>query len=388
MYRSRLVVVFYPGRVRVFDTTLRDGEQAPGIDLSVEQKLMVARRLADLRVDVIEAGFPVASRAEHEATKLINRELSDRVEVIALSRCAKKDIEDTLSTGVSSIHLFLATSDIHLQYKLRLSREQAIERILESVSYAKEHGLTVEFSPEDATRSDRAFLSEAITAALSAGADRINLPDTVGVMEPFGMYNLIVEVKRLVGNKILSVHCHNDFGMATANTVAAVSAGAEQVHVTVNGIGERAGNTSLEEVVMALKKLLKVEVGVVASRLYETSRFVSEVTGVPVPYFKPIVGDNAFGHEAGIHVHGVLQNPQTYEPMQPEEVGNFRRIALGKNSGSYGLKVMLNERGLTLSDEQLKKVLDEIKAEAEKGCHVSVDQAVEIARRVCPSVKA
>ena len=382
------MVVFYPGRVRIFDTTLRDGEQAPGIDLSVEQKLMVARRLADLRVDVIEAGFPVASRAEYEATKLINQELSDRVEVIALSRCAKKDIEDTLSTGVSSIHLFLATSDIHLQYKLRMSREQAIERILESVSYAKENGLTVEFSPEDAPRSDRAFLSEAITAALSAGADRINIPDTVGVMEPFGMYNLVVEIKRLVGNKILSVHCHNDFGMATANTVAAVSAGAEQVHVTVNGIGERAGNTSLEEVVMALKKLLKAEVGVVASRLYETSRFVAEVTGVPVPYFKPIVGDNAFGHEAGIHVHGVLQNPQTYEPMQPEEVGNFRRIALGKHSGSYGLKVMLNERGLTLSDEQLKKVLDEIKAEAERGCHVSVDQAVEIARRVCLSVKA
>lgn len=382
------MVAFYPQRVRIFDTTLRDGEQAPGIDLSVEQKLKVAHQLARLRVDVIEAGFPAASRSEHEATRLINRELSDRVEVIALSRCSRQDIEQTVSTGISSIHLFLATSDIHLRYKLKITREEAINRIYESVKFAKSQGLTVEFSPEDATRSDPEFLSEAVVAALQAGADRINIPDTVGVMDPFSMHSLMGHIKRLVGDRILSVHCHNDFGMATANTIAAIVAGAQQAHVTVNGIGERAGNTSLEEVVMALKKLLKVEVGVDTTKLYETSRFVAEITGIPVHYFKPIVGDNAFGHEAGIHVHGVLENPQTYEPMQPEEVGNFRRIALGKHSGTHGLRALLKEKGVELGEEQLRAVLEQIKAAAERGEKVTVDRAVEIARAMAKTTVA
>jgi 2-isopropylmalate synthase (EC 2.3.3.13) len=288
-----------PGaKIRIFDTTLRDGEQAPGIDLTVEQKLKIARQLAKLGVDVIEAGFPASSEGEFEATKKILAEVGDQVEVIGLSRSVKQDVDKTIDSGLSSIHLFIATSDIHLKYKLKMTREQVLDRIYESVRYAKDHGMIVEFSPEDATRTEEDFLLTAVRTAIEAGADRINIPDTVGVMHPFKFYDLVSKVVSVAGSRIVSVHCHNDFGLATANSIAGVYAGARQVHVTVNGIGERAGNASLEEVVMALKKLMGYEVNVKTYLLYETSRLVSELTGVPVPYFKPIVGDNAFGHES------------------------------------------------------------------------------------------
>ena len=369
-------------KVRIFDTTLRDGEQAPGIDLTVEQKVKIARQLARLGVDVIEAGFPAASEGEFIATKKILEEVGDQVEVIGLSRANKQDIDRTIDTGLSSIHIFIATSDIHLKYKLKMSREEVLERIYESVRYAKDHGLIVEYSPEDATRTDEEFLLKAVRTAIEAGADRINIPDTVGVMHPFKFYELISKVVKVTDGKIVSVHCHNDFGLATANSIAGVMAGARQVHVTVNGIGERAGNASLEEVVMALKKLLGYEVNVKTYLLYETSRLVAELTGVPVPYFKAIVGENAFGHESGIHVHGVIENPLTYEPISPEEVGNFRRIALGKHSGIHGLKKLLSEQGIELSDEELREVLKEIKRLAESGHKVTVDDAKAIAIKI------
>ena len=369
-------------KVRIFDTTLRDGEQAPGIDLTVEQKVKIAKQLADLGVDVIEAGFPAASEGEFEATKKIFEEVGDRVEVIGLARANKQDIDRTIETGIASIHVFIATSDIHLKYKLKMSREQVLDRIYESVRYAKDHGLIVEYSPEDATRTDRDFLLKAVKTALEAGADRINIPDTVGVMHPFKFYDLIKDVVAVAKDKIVSVHCHNDFGLATANSIAGVMAGARQVHVTVNGIGERAGNAALEEVVMALKKLLGYEVNVKTYKLYETSRLVSELTGIPVPYFKPIVGDNAFGHESGIHVHGVIENPLTYEPISPEEVGNFRRIALGKHSGIHGLKKLLEDQGIYLDEQELREVLNEIKKLAETGHKVDVETAKEIAIKV------
>ena len=263
-----------------------------------------------------------------------------------------------------------------------MTREQVLDRIYESVRYAKDHGLIVEYSPEDATRTDEEFLLKAVRTAIEAGADRINIPDTVGVMHPFKFYDLISKVVKVAEGKIVSVHCHNDFGLATANSIAGVMAGARQVHVTVNGIGERAGNAALEEVVMALKKLLGYEVNVKTYKLYETSRLVSELTGVPVPYFKAIVGDNAFGHESGIHVHGVIENPLTYEPISPEEVGNFRRIALGKHSGIHGLKKLLEEQGIELSDDELRQVLKEIKALAETGHRVTVDDAKAIAIKI------
>ncbi|QIW23403.1 2-isopropylmalate synthase [Sulfolobus sp. S-194] len=369
-------------KVRIFDTTLRDGEQAPGIDLTVEQKVTIARKLAELGVDVIEAGFPAAAEGEFIATKKILEEVGDQVEVIGLSRANKQDIDKTIDTGISSIHVFIATSDIHLKYKLKMTREQVLDKIYESVRYAKDHGLIVEYSPEDATRTDKDFLLKAVSTAIEAGADRINIPDTVGVMHPFKFYDLIKDIVSVTKDKIVSVHCHNDFGLATANSIAGVMAGARQVHVTINGIGERAGNASLEEVVMALKKLLGYEVNIKTYKLYETSRLVSELTGVPVPYFKAIVGENAFGHEAGIHVHGVIENPLTYEPISPEEVGNFRRLALGKHSGIHGLKKLLEEQGIYLDDQELREVLNEIKKLAENGQKVNVDVAKEIAIKV------
>ena len=373
-------------KIRIFDTTLRDGEQAPGIDLTVDQKILIAKKLVELGVDVIEAGFPASSEGDFIATKRIFEEVGDKVEVIGLSRANKNDIDKTISTGISSIHLFIATSELHMKYKLKMSKEEVLNRIYESVRYAKDHGMIVEFSPEDATRTDEDFLFTAIRTALDAGADRINIPDTVGIMHPFKYYELIKKIVKFVGeNIIVSVHCHNDFGLATANSLAGVQAGARQVHVTVNGIGERAGNASLEEVVMGIKKLLNYEVNVKTWKLYETSRLLAELTGIPVPYFKAIVGDNAFGHEAGIHVHGVIENPFTYEPISPEEVGNFRRIALGKHSGIHGLKKLLSEQGINLSDDKLRIVLNEIKKLAESGHKVTVDDARNIALKLLNS---
>lgn len=373
-------------KIRIFDTTLRDGEQAPGIDLTIDQKILIANKLVELGVDVIEAGFPASSEGEFIATKRIFEEVGDKVEVIGLSRANKNDIDKTISTGISSIHLFIATSELHMKYKLKMSKEEVLNRIYESVRYAKDHGMIVEFSPEDATRTDEDFLFTAIRTALDAGADRINIPDTVGIMHPFKYYELIRKIVKFVGeNIIVSVHCHNDFGLATANSLAGVQAGARQVHVTVNGIGERAGNASLEEVVMGIKKLLNYEVNVKTWKLYETSRLLAELTGIPVPYFKAIVGDNAFGHEAGIHVHGVIENPFTYEPISPEEVGNFRRIALGKHSGIHGLKKLLSEQGINLSDDQLRIVLNEVKKLAESGHKVTVDDARNIALKLLNS---
>ncbi|MEM3324167.1 MAG: isopropylmalate synthase [Metallosphaera sp.] len=377
--------MFSTRKVRIFDTTLRDGEQAPGIDLTIEQKVKIARQLQRLGVDAIEAGFPASSEGEFIATKKILEEVGDSVEVTGLARANKGDIDRGIEAGLASIHVFIASSDVHLKYKLKMTRDQVLERIYESIRYAKSHGLIVEYSPEDATRTNEEFLLQVVKTAVEAGADRINIPDTVGVMHPFRFQQLISKITSVSSGRIISVHCHNDFGLATANSIAGVLGGARQVHVTVNGIGERAGNASLEEVVMALKKLLDFDVGVKPWLLYDTSRLVSELTGVPVPFFKAVVGDNAFGHEAGIHVHGVIENPLTYEPMSPEEVGNFRRLALGKHSGIHGLRKILEEQGIYLDDEKLKIVLSEVKRIADTGRKVSAEDARRIASRFLSS---
>jgi len=356
--------------VRIFDTTLRDGEQSPGASLTSAEKLEIARQLAKLGVDIIEAGFPAASPDDLEGVKQIAQEVGNpvdsnaRVPIIAgLARANKNDIDKAWEAVKHArqprIHTFLATSDIHLKYKLKMSREEVVERVREMVSYAKTFCDDVEFSPEDAGRSDPEYLLEVLEVAIQAGATTLNIPDTVGYTTPqeFGaLIKGLIENTPGADKVIWSVHCHDDLGLATANTLAGVTNGARQVEVTMNGIGERAGNTSLEEVVMAIHTrpaLFGLQHGIDTTQIARASRMVSNFTGIPVQPNKAIVGANAFAHEAGIHQDGMLKNNMTYEIMKPETVGvNASRLVLGKHSGRHALKARFDELGYTLSDNE------------------------------------
>ncbi|MBL8128758.1 MAG: 2-isopropylmalate synthase, partial [Chloroflexia bacterium] len=354
-----------PPRVLVFDTTLRDGEQSPGATLTAEEKLVVADALAELGVDIMEAGFPAASPGDFEAVRAIAGRVKG-VSVAGLARCNEHDIERAAmavkGAEAPRIHTFIATSDIHLEYKLRMSREQVIERVDRMVKFAKGFTSDVEFSAEDATRSDWEYLSQVITTAIAAGATTVNIPDTVGYTTP-GEYSALMEhlltTVPNIDRAIISVHCHDDLGMATANTLAAVRAGARQVEVTMNGIGERAGNTSLEEVVMALatrSEQFRGATRIRKDRLVPTSRLVSTLTGVPVQPNKAIVGANAFAHEAGIHQDGMLKERTTYEIMNPTDVGwEGTRLVLGKHSGRAGFRSTLADIGIRLDEEQMNE---------------------------------
>ena len=366
--------------IRIFDTTLRDGEQTPGVTLTPEEKLEIAKQLDKLGVDTIEAGFPIASKGEAEAVRLIAR-AGLNAEICGLARMEKTDIDAALDAGVSCIHLFIATSDIHLTYKLKISRQQALEKAVEGVEYAKKHGVVVEFSAEDATRTDPQILKDFYRAVVNAGADRVDIPDTVGVASPSRIAHLVREVRSVIDVPI-AVHCHNDFGLAVANSLAAVEAGASEVHVTVNGLGERAGNASLEEVVMALHNLYGMKTKINTRAIYETSRLVSKLTGVMVQPNKAIVGDNAFGHESGIHTHGVLALPFTYEPLDPEIVGRKRWLQAGKHAGSHGIRAQLQEMGLSPTDEQLAQIVNTVKEMAEKGKTLTDSDIEAVARSV------
>ncbi len=370
-----------PKNVRIFDTTLRDGEQTPGISFTKEQKLTIARQLAKLGVASIEAGFPAVSKGEFEAVKAIARERLGP-EIVALARSRKQDIDRALDADVDAIHVFIAASDIHLKYKLRMTREEALRAAVEAVEYAKEHGITVEFSPEDATRADLQYLYKVVESVVDAGADRVDIPDTVGVMTPTRMKYLIKYILPAAKGRIVSVHCHNDFGLAVANSIAGIEAGAQQAHVTVNGIGERAGNAALEEVVAALEFLYNVRTGINTRLLYETSLLVSKITGIPIPPNKPIVGANAFSHESGIHVHGVINFPFTYEPIKPEMVGQKRRIVLGKHSGRHGVEHALKTLGYPTDPDIVLAVLDEVKRLGDMGIRVDEDKLREIVEKV------
>ena len=373
-------------RVRFFDTTLRDGEQSPGASMNTAEKVRLAIQLEKLGVDIIEAGFPAASQGDFEAVSQIAGKLSN-TEIAGLARANKKDIDAAWGAVKHAarprIHTFIATSDIHLKYKLRLDREQVIARAIEAVRYAKTFTDNVEFSAEDGSRSDRDYLCKVFEAAIEAGATTINLPDTVGYAIPSEFAELITYVRKHTPNiakAVLSVHCHNDLGLATANTLAALSAGARQAEVTVNGIGERAGNTSLEEVVMALKtrnNFLPFQTGINTEQIYATSRLVSMITGILVQPNKAIVGANAFAHEAGIHQDGMLKNPMTYEIMRPEDIGlSTTKLILGKHSGRHALRDRLKEMGYELSEEELQVVFGKFKQLADKKKHV-MDEDLE-----------
>jgi 2-isopropylmalate synthase len=364
------------GRVTIFDTTLRDGEQAPGASMNLAEKLKVAAALQALRVDVLEAGFPASSPGDFESVQAIARKISG-ASVCALARATREDVErawDALRDAEKPrIHVFLATSPIHRELKLKMAKPEIVRRAVQALGIARSLCEDVEFSPEDASRTEPDFLAEVVERAIEAGATTINIPDTVGYAMPaqFGAIIAMLRKKvRGIERAVISVHCHNDLGLAVANSLAAVQEGARQVECTVNGIGERAGNCSLEEVVMAIRTradYLGVHTNVRTTQLYAASRVVSQVTGFTVQRNKAVVGENAFAHEAGIHQHGMLQHPSTYEIMRPEDVG-FRSssLVLGKHSGRHTLRLRLQQLGYELEDGVLDRVFGDFKELADR----------------------
>ena len=365
-----------PNRVLIFDTTLRDGEQSPGCSMTQPEKLRMARALAELGVDVIEAGFPAASRGDWEAVREIAREVRGPI-IAGLARCNREDIDKAWSAvreaAKPRLHVFLATSAIHREHKLNMAKEQIIHTAVEGVRYARSLCADIEFSPEDASRTELEFLREVVEAVIEAGATTINVPDTVGYTVPEEFHEVFDYLKKHVKGAdrvTFSVHCHDDLGMAVANSLAAVRAGARQIECTINGIGERAGNCSLEEVVMAMKTreaLFGLRTGIDTKRLFPTSRLLSSITGMPIPRNKAVVGENAFAHESGIHQHGMLKHHSTYEIMRPHDVGMSRtNLVLGKHSGRAALRERIKELGFELSDAELARVFDDFKSLADK----------------------
>ena len=363
-------------RIIIFDTTLRDGEQSPGVSLNFEDKLQIGRQLEKLGVDVLEAGFPVASPGDFEGVRMLARQLRG-LQVTALARAVKKDIDtawEAIKEGEDPrIHTFLATSDIHLKYKLKKSRDEVLEMAGEAVKYASRYTSNVEFSAEDASRSDLDFLCKVFERVIECGATTVNFPDTVGYAIPWDfarMIRYVMEHTPNIHKAVLSVHCHNDLGLATANVLSALNEGARQVECTINGIGERAGNTAMEEVVMAIKTrrdCLPFETGIVTQHIHATSRMVSMLTGMVVQPNKAIVGANAFAHESGIHQDGVLKERTTYEIMDPKDIGLSQgRIVLGKHSGRHALKAKLEEMGYSLKEDEIDRVFARFKELADK----------------------
>ena len=384
-------------RITVFDTTLRDGEQSPGCSMNVQEKLRLAHQLDRLGVDVIEAGFPIASDGDFAAVQAIAATVGRPI-IAGLARACAPDIERAWQAlkgaGRPRIHVFLATSDIHLKYKLRISRQQCLEQARDAVRLAKSFCEDVEFSPEDATRTDREFLCQILEAVIEAGATTVNIPDTVGYSMPAEFCELIQTIRqrvRGIEKATISAHCHNDLGLAVANSLAAMAAGARQVECTINGIGERAGNASLEEIVMATRvrpDRYAYETGVVSEQLFPASQLLSEITGVPVQPNKAIIGRNAFAHEAGIHQDGMLKNPLTYEIMTPQSVGvPDSRLVLGKHSGRHALGLRCEQLGYHFERRELDEIYRRFVVMADQIKHVQDHHLLELIQEIHGSAR-
>ena len=370
----------FPKKIIIYDTTLRDGEQTPDVCLNPEEKLEIAKKLDELKIHQIEAGFPIVSNHELNAVKSIANE-GLNAEIISLARTKKEDIDAALSCDVDGVITFMATSDLHLEHKLKLSRQEALNVCLNSIEYAKDHGLFVAFSAEDATRTDLDFLKRVYKKAEDFGADRVHIADTVGAISPQGMDFLVKELKKYL-NVEISMHCHNDFGMALSNSIAGLLAGGSAVSTTVNGIGERAGNASLEELVMSLKIIYGVDLGFKIKYIQKLSNLVEKYTQIKIPNNKPIVGKNIFRHESGIHVDAVIEEPLTYEPFLPEMTGQNRQLVLGKHSGCRAVKAKLDECGFEVTKDELCRIVEEVKKSREEGTYINDEVFSHIVKTV------
>jgi len=353
-----------PESLVLWDETLRDGEQTPGVHFTPEEKLRIATLLGEIGVPLVNAGIPVVSDEEDRAVRLLASS-GLKCQILAAARTVPRDVQAVIDSGATHIAIFVAASQVHLRYKLKMTQEEVHRVSVATVRQAKEAGLHVAFVTEDTVRAPFDFVERLYRDVQDAGADRLVVADTVGIMTPLTFRWYLTEFQRRVHPKDLSVHCHNDFGLATANTITAIECGARSPHVCVNGLGERAGNAALEEVAVILESLYGVRTGLRTERLVELSRLVEELSGIPVAANKALVGYNAFSHEAGIHTHGILANTLTYEPLQPEVVGARRQMILGKHTGKAALVEKLKERGLTANDPLLLELLRRIKAETE-----------------------
>ncbi len=370
----------FPEDITIYDTTLRDGEQTPEVCFSFDEKLEIARKLDQFKIHQIEAGFPIVSEKEKESVKAIANEGLDAT-ILGLTRTKPEDIDAALDCDVDGIITFVGTSDIHLDHKMHITRQDAINLCETAVDYAKDHGLFVAFSAEDATRTDIEFLKRIYSKAQECGADRVHIADTTGAITPQGIDYLVKELVKDIDIDI-AVHLHNDFGLAVINSITGVLAGAKAVSTTVNGIGERAGNASLEELIMAMKILYGKDYGFKTKYIKELSDLVAKASGLPIPYNKPVVGNNVFRHESGIHVDAVIEEPLCYEPYLPELVGQKRQLVLGKHSGCRAVRAKLNECELEVSDEQLIEIVKQVKKSREEGKYINDQVFKEIVKKI------
>ena len=369
-----------PSNITVYDSTLRDGEQMPGVRFNTEQKVAIARKLDEIGVHQIEAGFPAVSASEERSVKMVSS-LGLDAEILCLARTKEEDIDAAARCDIDMVLLFIATSDIHMRYKLKLSRDKVLERAVWATEYGRDHGMKVSMSTEDSTRSDLGFMLELYRACENAGACRIGITDTLGCAAPEAISCIVEEVRRETSTPI-SAHLHNDFGLALPNSFAALSSGAEAIATTVGGLGERAGNVPLEQLVMALNSLYGRDIGISTEGLTDLGDLVFEFAGVNMPANQPWIGPNAFSHESGIHVAAVLNCPMTYESVPPEAVGNRRRLVLGKHSGTAIVLSRLDERGVSASQEKICEIVREIKRLGEKQGRVSDNEFWAIVDRM------